>query len=166
MKLFTIKIAIMKRIIPVICAVIISSAASTQTVHKTSMKEGVMKKNGKMWFIQILPDSMILDNGTVVYINGSLKSTDNKHYTLAEGDKIDFEGAIQAYDQKIDDERGMIVMNNHIMWVWSVLDKPLLLSHGKYAMPDGTIKLTTGKFVKLKNDSFVDKDGNAAAITW
>jgi hypothetical protein len=165
----------MKTILLLACAVAISNAVIAQDplsradlppAHKTAMKEGLMKLEGRMWYIKKLPDSMKLDNDIVVYTNGKYATTDGKVFRLPDRGRIDFEGAVEDMDQKIDEINGMIVMKNGYMWVWTLLDKPMPLQNGEYMMPDGTLRLHAGKYVKMKEKTFVDFDGNISEQQW
>jgi hypothetical protein len=152
----------MKTIIIFLCTAIISSAAiSQQVTHMAAMKEGVVMKNGKMWYIKALTGPMTLDNGVVVSTDGTLKDYRGKTTRLAQGKHVDFAGSFH----KIDPNRGLIEMDHNTVWVWSVLDKPIHLSNGSYVMPDGTIKLTSGKYQALKDKEFVDFDGNMTTVS-
>jgi hypothetical protein len=158
----------MKAIILFIYAVAISGAAIAQApFHQTTMKEGVMKKEGKMWYIKAFRDSMLLDNDIHIYANGLYKTTDGKTFKLKDGGRLDYEGAVEGMDQRIDEGGGMIVMNNGFLWVWSVLNKPMLLTNGNYVMPDGTLRVsTTHKYVTIEDKTFIDFDGNLSSQQW
>jgi hypothetical protein len=155
----------MKKIILLFCAVVIAGSANSQAItSKTSMQEGITKRDNKVWYIKSLVDSMVLDNGVVVYADGTIKTPEHKTYTLSTGDCINFQGVLIGMNQRKNVVDGIIV-KNHSMWVWSILNKPILLKNGEYAMPDGTLRLADGKFVQLKNKDFVDFDGNIATAS-
>ncbi len=157
----------MKAIILFACAVAISSTAiARDPVHQTNMKEGLMKLEGRMWYIKAFTDSMKLDNDMVVYPSGKYRTTDGKTFMLKDRGRIDFEGAVEDMDQKIDETRGMIVMKNGFVWIWTLLEKPMHMKNGDYIMPDGTLRLHAGKYVKMKDKTFVDFDGNVSSQQW
>jgi len=155
----------MKKITLFVCAFIISSTAFCQQASQKTIKEGVLKKDGKMWYIKALTGPMTLDNGYTVNPDGTLKSYNGKVNKFNDGDCVNFKGSKTKLFHNMDEKRGEIVMNNNTMWVWSVLDRPLRLSNGSYIMPDGTLKLTSGKYQPLKDKDFVDFDGNLATVS-
>lgn len=156
----------MKKITLLVVAIIIGGAAFCQQVTQVNTaKEGVLKKDGKMWYIKALTGPMTLENGIIVNTDGTLKSYNNKINKLAEGECINFKGDKSKLSHKMDEKGAEIVMNNNTMWVWSVLQKPILLSNGTYIMPDGTLKLQSGKYQALKDKDFVDFDGNLATVS-
>ncbi len=156
----------MKKITLFVCAFIISSAAfCQQATQLNTIKEGILKKDGKMWYIKALTGPMTLDNGYTVNTDGTLKSYNGKVNKFADNQCVNFKGKQTKLFHKMDVKRGEIVMNNNTMWVWSVLDRPLRLSNGSYIMPDGTLKLTSGKYQDLKDKDFVDFSGNLAIVS-
>jgi hypothetical protein len=172
----------MKAITLIMCAVAINSAAVAQQLvqpttlratsikqpaEQTQMKEGVIKKEGKMWYITSFPDSMLLDNEIRVYANGNYKATNGKIYKLKDGGRLDYEGALEDMDQRIDEKSGMVVMNNGIMWVWGLLNKPMRLTNGDYIMPDGTLRVnSTHKYIPVADNTFIDFNGNLSSQQW
>jgi hypothetical protein len=153
----------MKKTIVLICAVIITGAGHAQSItRRTSMQEGITKRDNKVWYVKSLLDSMVLENGVVVYSDGTLRTTDHKTYVMSNGDCINFQGQLIGLNQRKNVVDGVII-KNHTMWVWSILNKPILLKNGDYAMPDGTLKLTNGKYVQLQNADFVSFDGDLAS---
>lgn len=129
------------------------------------MKEGVLKREGKVWYIKALTGPMTLDDGSVVNTDGTVKTITGKTIKLADGKDITFQGSVGTLYHKMDDKRGMIVMNNNLMWVWSVLDKPIKLTNGEYVIPDGTVRQTTGRYIDIKDKEFIDFDGNATTMS-
>jgi hypothetical protein len=155
----------MKQLTLLAAAIIISAAAFCQSSQLKTIKEGVMKKDGKMWYIKALTGPMTLENGIIVNTDGTLKNYNNKINKLADGECINFKGDKTKLSHKMDVKGAEIVMNNNSMWVWSVLQKPIHLSNGTYIMPDGTLKLQSGSYQDLKDKDFVDFDGNLATVS-
>ncbi len=157
----------MKAIILFACAVAISSTAIAQDpVHQTNMKEGLMKLEGRMWYIKAFTDSMKLDNDMVVYPSGKYRTTDGKTFMLKDADGLTLKAPWKTWTRKLMKPCGMIVMKNGFVWIWTLLEKPMHMKNGDYIMPDGTLRLHAGKYVKMKDKTFVDFDGNVSSQQW
>ncbi len=163
----------MKKLTIFLCAIMITTVAfaqksGKQTSAKASkhvdMKEGVLKKDGKIWYIRKMTGDMNLDNGVKASTDGTVKLAGGKTFTLSESDCVNFKGEMVGLNQKLTTVDGIVTKQNGIMWVWSVLSKPLLLKNNTYATPDGTIRQTNGSFVKMKDKEFVDMDGNTSMM--
>ena len=108
---------------------------------------------------------MSLENGVTANQDGTVKLANGKTLSLSDGDCINFQGQMVGMNQKNTSVDGLVMKRNGIMWVWSILDKPLLLKNGTYATPDGTIRQKDGKYIKIKDKEFVDLDGNITMMT-
>jgi hypothetical protein len=160
----------MKKITIFFSAIMITTAVFAQTTSKqktdktaqqTPMQDGVMNKDGKTWYIKSLTEAMSLDNGVVAMTDGTVK-VNGKAITLHEGDCVNFQGQMIGLNQKITTVDGLVMRKNGTMWVWSILNRPIKCKNGTYAMPDGTIKMTNGKYVGMKDNEFIDLDGNTS----
>jgi hypothetical protein len=150
----------MKRFLLILLALVITgSGDAQQMLYNASMQEALLKRNHKVWYIQTLSDSMEMKNGAVVYADGSIRDGTGKVYTMADGDCIKFNGKLVIFYEWIKTIDG-IKTTRHIVRVWSILTQPITLQNGIYAMPGGTLKLTTGGYIKMKNKDFMGFDGN------
>jgi hypothetical protein len=141
-------------------------AANQSTTSPETVQGGVVKKGGKMYCVQPLSDSIAMDNGMVVYMNGTYKTRKGKSYTLDNGGRIDFLGAVEDMNQRINEDSGMVMMDNGSVWVWRLLMKPMQLSNGNYVLPDGRLQVGEGNYVAIDDKTFIDFDGNLTAKAW
>jgi hypothetical protein len=132
----------------------------------TTAQGGLMKKDGKMWRIEPLSDSIAMDNGMVLYMNGNYRTKKGKSYTLKNGGRIDFVGAVEDMDQRINEDSGMVLMDNGSIWVWNLLLKPVQLTNGSYVLPDGRLQVGDGQYVAIDDKTFIDFDGDIIAKAW
>lgn len=163
----------MKHFIMFLCAIVVMPMAFAQQTNnqssnnpapQTQLKEGVMKKDGKIWYIRKMTGDMNLDNGVKASTDGTIKLYSGKTFTLNNGDCVNFKGEMVGLNQKLSTVDGLVMKKNGEMWVWSVLSRPLLLKNGTYATADGTIRQTNGSFTKIKDNEFVDMDGNSTMM--
>jgi hypothetical protein len=161
----------MKKLIIFFSAIMITTVAFAQKSGKSTsdkgpkqmdLKEGVLIKDGKTWYIRKMTGDMNLDNGVKASIDGTIKLAGGKTFTLNNSDCVNFQGEMVGLNQKLTTVDGIVTKQNGTMWVWSVLSRPLLLKNGTYANADGSIRETNGSFVKLKDKEFVDMDGNTS----
>jgi hypothetical protein len=164
----------MKKLTIIFSAIIIATAVFAQqapeqkpdkAMKQTPMEDGVMNKDGKTWYIKSLTEAMSLDNGVVAMTDGTVK-VNGKAITLHEGDCVNFQGEMIGLNQKITTVDGLVMRKNGTMWVWSILNRPIKFKNGTYALPDGTIKMTNGKYVDIKDKQFIDMDGNTSFKKW
>lgn len=139
-------------------------APQTTDNKGTKMQDGVMNKDGKIWYIKSLTETMSLDNGVLAMTDGTIK-VNGKPITLHEGDCVNFHGQMIGLNQKYSTVDGLVMRKNGTMWVWSILNRPIKFTNGTYALPDGSIKMTDNKYVFLKDKEFVDMDGNTSFIS-
>jgi hypothetical protein len=137
--------------------------ANQSAINATTAQGGVMKKDGKMWCIEPISDSIILGN-MVVYCNGNYRTKKGQNFTLKNGGRIDFLGAVESMDQRINEDSGMVVMDNGSVSVWNLLLKPLELTNGNYIFPDGRLRVGDEQYVALDDRTFIDYDGNLTAM--
>jgi len=141
------------------------TSTSDKGPKQMDLKEGVLIKDGKTWYIRKMTGDMNLDNGVKASTDGTVKLSSGKVFTLSNGDCVNFHGEMVGLNQKLTTVDGLVTKQNGVMWVWSVLSKPLLLKNGTYANADGTIRETNGSFTKMKDKDFVDMDGNVSTMT-
>jgi hypothetical protein len=149
----------MKRGLLILVSVLITTAGDAQKALYSSMSEALLKQSHKVWYIRTLTDSMTVKNGVVVYADGRIKDRNGIIYPMADGDCIKCKDELIVFYQWIIDING-IKTKKHMMRVWSVIDKPVTLQNGTYAMPDGTIRLLSGAYIKLKNKDFMGFNGS------
>jgi len=142
-----------------------SQHAPATSIRHTDMKDGVLNKDGKIWYIKQLTGAMSLHNGVEAETTGSVKLANGKTINLNDGDCINFDGVLIGLNQKNTTVDGLVMKRNGTMWVWSILDHPLELKNGTYAMPDGTLKTKEGKYIKIADKEFVDMEGTITMST-
>jgi hypothetical protein len=150
----------MKRLILAGLAILITCSGGAQKIlYSSSGQEILLKNNNKVYYIKILTDSMTVRSGVVVYPDGRIKTSNGIAYAMSDGDCIKCNGQLIVFYQWLDIVNG-IKTKRHIMRVWTVLKQPIQLKNGVYALPDGTVRLQSGSYVKLKNKDFLDGDGS------
>lgn len=144
-------------------ALLFTSVGEAQDMlYSSAMQEALFKKSNKVWYIRTLADSLAVDKGFVVYADGKVKAADGSIYTMADGDCIKFKGDLVVCYQWWNKNGNGVKIKQRAIRVWSVLNKPLLMHNGIYAMPNGTLKMQSGQYVTMKNNDFMGSDGNFA----
>ena len=127
-------------------------------LYSNTVREALMRQHNKMYYITSLTDSVTVSNGVVIYADGSIRDATGKVYMMADGDCVKFNGKLVIFYEWIKTVDG-IKTKRHCVRVWSILTKPVKLQNGTIAMPDGTLKLTTGNEVKMLNKDFMGFEG-------
>ena len=153
----------MKSII-LLCAIAIlaTNAFGQNSTIKSNVKEGVMKKAGKVWVVKPMQEQEVMSNGLLVKPNGIVKTAQGKTITLNNGDCIGVEGKVVGLNQK--DVTSALIRNGK-MWVVVKLEEPLALSDGSFILPDGVVKKNGNTLTVLKNNEIVDVASRKTA-TW
>lgn len=105
---------------------------------------------------------MIIDSTTVIYADGRVKEGNGIIYHMSGGDCVKVKKQLVVCYQWVAKNPEGVKEKKRCVRVWSVLNKPLLLKNGVYAMPDGSVKLPSGERVTMKNNDFMGSDGNLA----
>jgi len=134
-------------------ALLVTGAFAQKTKTDADVKEGVMKKAGKVWLVKPMQDSETMDNGLKIAPNGDVTKASGATATLAEGDCVSPQGKLVGLNEKDVDK---VLLKKGKMWKAVVVDKSIKLSDGSTILPDGTIKKADGTIVKITNDEIVE----------
>lgn len=153
----------MKTIFLFCASALLASGALAQTASSTSaLKEGIMKKGGKVWLVKPMQEDEILANGLIVDPNGTAKTPDGKTIELGNGDCVGSNGKVVGLNEK---KVEYALVKNDKMWILIKLDSPLTTSDGTSILPDGTMIKSDGSTVLLKNNEIVNIASSKTA-TW
>lgn len=132
-----------------------AAEGKAQSMDGYYVEEGkvMVRKDGKS---TPMAADMKLEDGTMIMMDGSVKTTEGNTIMLKDGDMLSMDGKISKPTRyAMEDGKMMIKRDGKKM----IMTTPAVIGDGTQVMLDGTIMMKDGKTKMLKDGQEVDWDG-------